>query len=339
MILSLLRRYPQQQFYLKAAPKYAKPFKDEPNLNLCGSAGFTVSRCIGKFSGKALRRIEDVKTAKCSATVRIGGSVFIERENASELYYPEKHENCFYIGSNFGPYHSREFYETRKERIKGARDCCFRDSYSYGLFRELRSTRLAPDILFGYPLLPALQQGDCVGISIMDFSNRKNLVSVAHTYEKGIAEICNYWSNAGKTVKLLGFCKDEGDEAAALRIAEACENKDMLRCVFYNGNTEEFLNEINSCETVYATRFHAMILGWAMQKNVMPIIYSEKQVHVIEDLKFDGEAWDPLSGEPFPEKLFLSHNGRLSPALTEQLKKEAEAQFGGLDSFLSGKTR
>lgn len=339
MVIALLRRYPNQQFYLFADQKIANALKCESNLRICGSFKFFLSRCIGKISKKLLRRINDGKTAKCDAAVRIGGSVFIERDNASQTYFPEKHSRYFYIGANFGPYYSEKFFETRKSRICAAQDCCFRDLYSYNLFKELNSVRYAPDVLFGYKYLPPTRKGDSIGISVIDFKSRSELADDSKTYVEGITAICDYWTNKGKTVKLLSFCRDEGDEAASAEISKACAHPKQVQLINYHGDVDLFINELNNCETIYATRFHAMVLGWTMEKNVIPIIYSDKQTRVIEDLKFGGDVWNILKGEQISERHLLSQNGRLTKPDIERLRENADAQFYGLDKLIDEMSR
>ena len=333
-IQTLLRRYPNKRFYMRADPRFLSYLKKEPNLCVCSKLTFNASRVLGKLNKKLLHRLQSNKTARREAAVRIGGSVFIERGNASQTYFPEKNKRFFIIGANFGPFTSRQFLETRRARISESADCCFRDTYSYHLFSGLSQVRYAPDVLFGCPFLPKPVAGDFVGVSVIDFKSHPELSEYTQAYEDGIIKICDHWTSANKTVKLLGFCEGEGDADAVNRIVSACKMPNKIQCVIYRGNTVSFLDELNSCETIYATRFHAMILGWALYKNVVPIIYSEKQTHVIDDIGFSGDVWDVTSGARITQQILSAENGKPDPETVDRLKSEAAEQFRGLDAEL-----
>ena len=332
-IRTLLKRYPDQTFYLHTAPKYTQYLKQEPNLKVASNFSYTLSLLVGKLSKRLLRFLQNKRTAGFAAAVRIGGSVFIEKDGADHNYFPEKNKNFFIIGANFGPYRTKEFFDAKKEKIKASVDCCFRDRYSYELFSDLPQVRYAPDVLFGYPFLPPRKNGEHIGVSVIDFNNHGKLSAYTAAYERGIKKICDYWVAQHRTVKLLCFCADEGDTSAAERVIASCNDPDQIETIVYSGDTESFLAEINNCEILYATRFHAMILGWAMYKTVVPVIYSEKQTNVIEDIGFEGIVWNISHGDPFSETMLSPQNNRMDEALIERTKIRAQEQFSGLDAF------
>ena len=335
---TLVRRYSETKFYLYAAPRYTTQFRGEPNLRLCSNLSYKAFRVLEKFRKPAARRLRGKKTARMDAAVRIGGSVFIEKKQFDKDYFPEKNKNFFLLGANFGPFQTRTYFDNRKSRIRLARDCCFRDKYSYNLFCDMPNVRYAPDILFAYPYFPAYQSGDCIGISVIDIHGRNGLSVTSWKYEKIMTAICDYYAEQGRTVKLLGFCEEEGDAAAIRRIRSACHFPDKVIEKIYRGNIALFLEELNSCEVIYAARFHAMIIGWAMGKSVVPVIYSEKQTHVIEDIAFKGAAWNLMKDKTAPPQMLSAESGRLEMTLLKSLKVQAEKQFCGLDSFISKTT-
>lgn len=334
-IQTLLRRYPDKKFFLRAAPKYTEYLIKEPNLSANGALSFNASRVVGKVSKKLLRFIHSKKTERFDAAVRIGGSVFIERDNADNNFFPEKNKHFFIIGANFGPYKTQAFLDSRKKKIKSSESCCFRDKYSYNLFADIPQVSYAPDVLFGCPFLPRRTEGDHVGISVIDLNNHSSLREYAADYEQGIKNICDHWTGRDKTVKLLCFCNDEGDTKVADRIALLCNSPGKIERVVYSGDTVRFLSELNSCETIYATRFHAMILGWAMGKNVVPVIYSNKQTNVIDDIGFKGPVWNVTQDKEISDDILYPKNGRLDEKLISELKTKSETQFSGLDRFFN----
>ena len=92
---------------------------------------------------------------------------------------------------------------------------------------------------------------------------------------------------------------------------------------------------MNGCKTIVATRVHAMILGWVLGKNVVPVIYSEKQTQVLADVGFSGPLWNAQAGQLLSARALLdavlSEAGRLE---TETLSRQAENQFAALTAFL-----
>ena len=92
---------------------------------------------------------------------------------------------------------------------------------------------------------------------------------------------------------------------------------------------------MNECETIIATRFHAMILGWVLGKNVVPIVYSTKQTQVLADCGFQGPMWNALEAASMTGETLLeyvkSERGKLDIA---ELKKRSGAQFAALDEYL-----
>ena len=331
----MVRRYPEKMFHLQANPKFCANLKSEPNLHINSKSKALIYRVMQKINPQRLNKIYGREMARSDAVIRIGGSIFIERADSVDKFFSETNKNLFIMGANFGPYRTQTFFDTRKQRLQCAADCCFRDRYSYQLFSDILTVRYAPDILFGYPYLPAPVTGDHIGISVIDFTGRNATAELQKQYEKGLANICDYWTGSGKTVVLLGFCELEGDGNASDRVLAACRNKSLIRQVNYHGDIDAILDEMNHCNILYATRFHAMILGWTMQKKVVPLIYSEKQRHVIEDIDFKGVVWDLK--EELNDRIICADTETLDAVLLNQLVSESMSHFSAFDGFVKMK--
>ena len=333
-VRTILRRYPNEEFYACCNREYANFLFKEKNVKVIGKGKYFLIKLKGKLIGKHRIVFDKSKLKKAKAFVFIGGSVFIEFPEWERYFEIEPNPNKFILGANFGPYTSPEFLEKNAEKIRSYNDCCFRDSYSYNLFENKSNVRLAADILFACPALPEEKQGDCIGISVMDFTQRDGLKEFKEEYEAGIVKICDHWCEQGKKIKLFSFCTAEGDAAAAKRIQAACKAPEKIECINYDGDIDFILDRLNDCETIYSTRFHAMILGWALQKRVIPIIYSNKQTNVLSDIGYNGAVWDIKSGDAAGDSVIQAQAEPLGKERLAELKRSAEKQFAALDKFL-----
>ena len=139
-----------------------------------------------------------------------------------------------------------------------------------------------------------------------------------------------YLENEGFSVVLMGFCSSEGDDVAVDRI---CENKELKHTYKYiHRNINESLAVIKGADIVFATRFHAMVVGWAFAKKVVPIAYGNKMRNVIRDSHFDGCCVDIEELDNYNPEHVLANAGQLRDVsffVNDSLK-----QFEGFDKWV-----
>ena len=333
-VQTLVRRYPGHLFYIAANPDNVRFLKNEPNVKIMPRAQFTLCRLAGKISPSLPRKERKMRMEKADAVVKIGGSVFIEYTGWQNA--PDKIPNpeFYIIGANFGPYKTDRFFQSKRDYIVHSKDCCFRDLYSYRLFEDIPQVRYAPDILWAYPGYPTENKGQGVGISVLNLSEISGLEDYIEEYEQGIVRICDWHAAQGRPVTLFGFCKRLGDDQSIDRILSCCKSKEQISAEVYDCDIGGFLEAFNRVETVYATRFHAMVLGFAMHKKIIPIIYSNKQSNMLADIGFGGMAWNLLSREPISDEIIRGDATRLSDEALNELRLRSEEQFCGLDESL-----
>ena len=329
----IAERYPKVMFRICTSWVYAQPFKRLGNVRNLSCLSRAADKICNRITGKKIckQRLEQIT----SATVHVGGSIFIEPDNFIVPQECFSNPNLFIIGCNFGPYKTETYYDFVLSRLQKARDVCFRDSYSYNTFSSIDHVRLAPDILFGYPKYPTLQSGYGVGISVISLSNRKDLKRSADIYYRAIAQVVDCCARKQIPVKLFSFCKDEGDLKAIEEVMRRSETKTAEICE-YDGDVDSMLDEINACECIIASRFHAMIIGWCLCKKVFPVVYSDKQLYVMGDVGFVGPYWDLRETRRYMASELLA-NVLNSPPITciEDCKKQSETQFRELDAYLN----
>ena len=331
---TIANRYPDVLFYMWSDIKNRETFSCLSNLKIVDPNSRFV-RALRKLRPSLAARYKGWLENRCNAVVYIGGSIFMEYLNWAQICtwwdWTAKNRPFFVLGANFGPYHTEAYRERMAEIFADCQDVCFRDSYSYNLFKNVPSVRQAPDILFSYPMPQLEVNEDKVFVSVINCAGRDeshNLESYDKSYVSNMAPLLKHQLDSGKSIVLASFCKEEGDEEGIKKILSAmqCESDPRISVLHYNGtNADELTAEIASSGSVIATRFHAAILAIAANHPVLPIIYSDKTKHVLNDLGFSGEMYDLRE-----DTLWTSPCASSAPLPA----KEAEKHFEKLDVIL-----
>ncbi len=297
-----------------------------------------IDRCFSKFL-KKYDYTELKNKKKYDLLVDIGGSLFIENGNYDfwkkrSLNYEKNYIPYYILGSNVGPWKNKEFPKLLENNIfKNAEDVCFRDKNSYDLYSHLPNIRYASDIVFSLGDYLNLNNNSekVVLFSIIDLKY-KGLDTEA--YENKMVEMINYFQENNYKVKLMSFCKREGDEKAIERICNKINFADKLEKYFYNGNIEEAIDIINSSEIIVGSRLHSNIVGIALDKYIIPIAYSKKTVNVLNGIGFKGKIFkaDKISELDIRE---VMNNINLYKVDREKCNIDSEKQFEKLDLVLN----
>ena len=258
---------------------------------------FQTDNLLVDLGGSSIRLNHLAKTN--DLMVYIGGSIFMEYGNIDEWeleaqLYKNFPIPYYIIGANFGPYRSPEFVNIAKGIVAGARDVCFRDQASYDVFRDVPSARLASDVVFSlktsrYPS----QNKKTVVFSIIDCSGRFKR-ETAERYDREIIKLTEQCIRDGYHVTYMSFCRVQGDLSAIERILSMVDERlqRLITIHSYEGDVEQALSTLASCEVIVGSRFHANILGLVFGKKVLPIIYSNKTEEVLKDIGFTGPIID-----------------------------------------------
>ncbi|WP_278627397.1 polysaccharide pyruvyl transferase family protein [Thomasclavelia cocleata] len=294
----LIEKYPNVKFYILADSKYKKIFRKNKNLIVISNSVYKI-KIFNKIKGKLIYFVKK----KCSSVIFIGGSIFMEYPEWKNIinWYKEmsKDKNCYIIGANFGPYYSDEYYLACKKYFSTINDICFRDKWSYNLFKDCNNVRYAPDILFDFDISNYLcnNMEKKAVISIIDCSSRNNNPNKLSTYhEQYIESILKIMSILNKNnfkITLLAFCTKEFDDKTIKNLLLRL-NDDIKKNVsyhFYDGlNLDIILHEIVTSSYIIGTRFHSIILGAVLKKPILPIVYSNKTINLLNDFNFSGNT-------------------------------------------------
>ncbi|WP_434798700.1 polysaccharide pyruvyl transferase family protein [Terrisporobacter vanillatitrophus] len=279
------------------------------------------------------------------ALIFVGGSIFREEDYHQSLYkdrmkmvteFIKMNKPVFIMGSNFGPYKTDEFFYEYRDFYKLCKDVCFRDLYSYNLFKDLKNVRYAPDIVFQMDVKKYKKNNkkDVVGYSIIDVTHKKGLYQYNEKYIESIVKSIELVVSKGYDCLLMSFCESEGDLRAINNIKRKLskETLNKVNIYEYKGNLDEAINLISKLKLFVAARFHANIIGLLCQVGILPVIYSDKTTNMLKDINLNQilvhmENLDSLYDNDIIENA-LNNKADLC-----EISKEAKNQFKKLDEF------
>jgi colanic acid/amylovoran biosynthesis protein len=338
----LFDRYPSVEWYLLTANKeYYKIFNNYKNVSIINSLSVKIGhRTIDVFS--KINKL--LKYKQFDAYLTIGGSIFMERENwdtdllqrnyLPKLFFNNK-KKSFIIGANFGPYSDENFIGSHKEFFQYFDDVCFRDNYSYSLFKDKANIRYAPDVVFNLQYKISMKREKRVGFSIIELEKRKSLAKYSNNYYEKISELIKEFINNGYEVSLFSFCEKEGDLRVAEYIKNNCdiEIRKKITIVNYEDNIDNFLEKFNRCEIIVGTRFHSIILAILFNQSFIPIVYSKKTSYVLSDLGMDKKVIFIENINQIQTTKLVNKAGE-NRYDSSEVKARAKKQFDKLDKFI-----
>lgn len=299
----------ENQYIICAQGKYAA-YYEQLGFFVVNSDNllYKLVRKIGSFLKLAEPFFWQVNKKNCF--IMLGGSLFaenhshdVEVQQLRNLSYAVKHAMCSYvIGSNFGPYKTEWFFEEYEKLFRTVDDVCFRDIHSYSLFSSrLPNVRFSFDVSLEGEWEKYVSDNDetyDIVISVIDLSNRQDLQIYTEKYEEVIGRICSHYCENKMKVALLELCNKEGDGSACGRILRTV-NSERVKYIPYTDIGNAF-SIIKNCKKIYATRFHAVMMGLFFHKEVIPIIYNEKTINALETYSYgcktysisDVNQWD-----------------------------------------------
>ena len=248
-------------------------------------------------------------------------------------------KNKYYIlGSNFGPYKTNEYYKNLYGFFKNAEDVCFREKYSYELFKSLPNIRYASDIVFNLDVKDIKKTNKKKVIFSIISCEYKIGLEYKKDYEEKMIEMIEFFTKKGYEICLMSFCKEEKDEEAIEAIFQQCSEKlkPKIEKYFYRGNIKEALDRIGDSSLMVGSRFHANIIALLLGKKVIPVLYSDKTKHVIEDMQLNLKMIDIKDIKNFNvkenEEILLQEQNN-TQKISEAIK-DASRQFEELDKIL-----
>lgn len=104
------------------------------------------------------------------------------------------------------------------------------------------------------------------------------------------------------TIRFLALSKGVfDDEAVAKEILALCPEKYRARMqmIPFKGNVTAYIQEMQKCEKLLCTRFHALVFAILLRKPFVPVIYEEKMRRLLNEIGYEGirpeyeDQWSP----------------------------------------------
>ena len=341
----LVKKYPEAEFTVNYVGKDYDQFISNYN-NVRRRKYTTINKIMQRLNIKECLRDYSKIAEEHDALVFIGGSIFREEDYHKSLYedrmnmvkeFKKREKSVFVLGANFGPIKTNEFIDDYKYLFSMCDDICFRDLYSYDIFKELPQVRYAPDIVFQMSVdeYKYNEKKKIVGFSIIDVKHKQGLAKYENEYIVSTVKSIELLIDKGYECYLMSFCEREGDFNVIKTIESQLSKQAKSKVIIYEykGQLKEAINLISTFELFIAARFHANIMGLLLGIGILPIIYSEKTTNMLKYIGKDNILINMANLE-------LQHNEEIielainNKSNLSKIKKDSENQFLKLANFL-----
>ncbi|ARW22628.1 polysaccharide pyruvyl transferase family protein [Levilactobacillus brevis] len=310
LLYTLSRLMPQCSLIVVAQKRFSSDFQNLKNISVFNEG--IINRLFNRLSYSLGKEMPFTTTSKISSmskhadgVIELGGSIFILnsknhfRESINRRKKISESAASYYIlDANFGPYLSENYVSEYSRFFSSIDSIFFRDTYSQKLFPRIDNVQSIPDLVLCLPEYNSESVGSTsTPYDLYSVINPQSKAKLSQ--EKYIALLLEHIRSsigAGKRCVLMSFCEIEGDMEFINNVLLPVIPEELRKSVFtytYN-NIEDALDLFKGAKRVFASRFHAMILGWRYSKPTFVYSYSAKTTNVISDLfpqqtYFDGE--------------------------------------------------
>ena len=341
----LCERYPNIEFTISDQAKYGSLEKIS-NLHFSKNMSKWIwamslnpRNPVKKIIAMLLRAFYSLRLPKCDVAISIVGNAFKNMnytgwEQSRWIRSRIKLAKRFYlISTNFGPYNDERWKADFEAIYPKMVDVCFRDEYSYGLFKHLPNTRFAPDAVIS---LGEQKKEDCaekrVIISLVDcaFAARsEELHKAADVFEVKMVDVAKKFLEEGYRVSFLNS-NTEQDRPACDRILSKLDSA-FVDVLNYDGNLEAVFELYQKSSVVVATRLHTIVLAWLYRLPVVPVVYDIKVENLLDSYHFSCDRYDIKNLDNVSAEDIYHSFGNYDFVLPDKMIKGSELQFREID--------
>lgn len=346
MIQMVANRYPQHQFYIYNCNVLSSPACKSNNLVVMKSILPTekqyllrlINKVLSFFHIPKIQLIRHFRRQSYDLHLELGGSIFmqvtprswINKVRDSEYILRHCRHNAI-VGCNFGPYSNKEFLQKHKKLFQKYEVVTFRDTPSYNSFKELKNVKLFPDIIFNMQIVPEFFYKNIVGISVISLSNI-GICRQKEKYMDGMISLINRLKNKYKII-LMSFCQNEGDLDTCIALKASGNFSDLQVEIYNHTDVGESIKVISKFSAMVCTRFHASVLAICRNIPFVPVVYSSKITHMLDDLNYRDYRWLIKDGTSIDLDVACSQLER-APSVDFYVSEKSKGHIEVLDKFL-----
>lgn len=279
---------PEHQFYMLEQEKYAASYKilqeKIPNLKVCRGESFV---------------------SEMDAMCVVGGDLFWDRADYSKLIsharsVKKRGGKVVFWGFSLFPKYTWYTWFDLMVLFSQADQIVVREEESY---RQLKKhipwlkVVAATDLAFTTDVTE-LKKGH-VQKGLLGVSIRKKIEHSSSTnypkYCKAVAGMIQDYLAESEEHEVCFLALSTGvhdDREVAEDIKKLCGElyQGRISCSVFDGDVENYMKEIQKCEKLLCTRFHALVFAILLEKAYLPIIYEEKMDRLLHAIGYEGEA-------------------------------------------------
>ena len=294
---------------------------------------------------RVLYRKRNYLSRKYGCNIFVIGSGFMERGKLikNELRTDSAYfsRNVHLLGCNFGPYQSETFRAEYEKIFSKTAEVCFRDTYSYGLFEKLNNVRYESDIVFSFnEEVPNYFEDDrkYIVISVVNLEKDGDVQNNSLSYYKLLADIAEWYLHQNIEVVFVGFCRQQGDDRTIGIISAMIPSNriKLMHVVNYpDRDIHTILGLFKNADAVFASRYHAGIIGMLFKRKTYFLAYSDKTINVLHDIDPHIKFIDVNAKVTITAEKFIADYGySISDIKLKELIESANRQFMILDEVL-----
>ncbi len=331
-------RYPEYTFYMVEKEAYASSYtilKEQiPNL------------IVQKEEGNLLEIVDGMFV--------VGGDMFGNGADYSELirqvYTVKKRGGVVaFLGNSLFCEYSKKTWIDLMVMFSYADIIVVREQTTYKQLKRkipwlpvVAATDLAFTADVGSIQKEKIHQG-LLGVSVRKKVQKEEEIYYPQYCRTVAAQIVDYLNASEQhQVHLLALSSGRFDDnAVAMDIYNLCpaEMQDRVGCIVFNGDVSLYMKELQKCEKMLCTRFHALVFAILLDKPFIPIIYEEKMNRFLDEIGYLGErpkyegTWK--CGKTFEE---LAEK-QLNSEMLELYLEKADLIFLSLDKAIAARGR
>lgn len=255
-----------------------------------------------------------------TAMVEIGGSIYhiykkialrrLKTFLATKRYYGGFSNNTKMVtlGCNINPIRDRRSAFVMKMILNGSALFTVREQFSIDTAKKIAPSSNSyrfHDIVFSMPdsfIDSSVPCENALGISVYrSYFSAERARHYSRFCKKMTALSDAYIEQTGNDVILLAFdTGNENDLHAAHYIRDHSRHPEKIRIVAHDDDGTNIINAIKRCRVVLGVRFHSIVMSIRLGVPFIPVAYSAKTDHLLEDLHYNGKLYryESIADEP-----------------------------------------